>query len=646
MGFSQPRQFHAHLASSQQTSSSLGGGTVLLHGSSSQPSFLVASQQQQQQPFSSRGGAMGTMGRGHAPLGSQPAPSFSQGHISAITGSAPTFSQQQNAMHGRPSTAPQPHAGIGAGAGALRQSLAPVSSQQTYAPMWGSQPQDDWCGGGGGGGAAVAAAMAPAPALPRSVAALRRSGSGGQLRAPGDGLGRPGSAPDARELAAAAAGRLTGGSAALGFQPHAPQGLGSGAQQRGSLLQDIETRPAPAGGPAAARALHQQQPCGAAVQAGPATAGLGDGAAGRGGELVRGVLLAAPGGAVLASLEGRLDSVHERCSAVQDGVAALREQLERQARSLDGVGGACADARAGVERLAAAVAGVGERIEVLLARQEAAAGGGGGSQRRRAAAAALDAACQTSPGALQGGAAHALHAGAAAPASGSHGCVARRSSSPSEGPPAAAAPPTQPPRAAPASQGPQASSGSGKPSQQSGTAAKKRAGGRTARLLQQAASMPGQQLLRFPSGASGAAAPAQAAPAPAAPATSQRQLMTPLGEPQRPRAAAPRGRRAPSATPEPCAPVSAAAAALVGLQTEPHPAAPPPPPAWAPARSSPPVFGGGSGDTGGSGRGSSSGDEDEDEGGEGDEERIAQQLAARVASHRSKRLRRALSDYC
>lgn len=539
-----------------------------------------------------------------------------QGHISGITGGAPTFSQNAfaaPAMHGRPSTAPQPLAASSMGAAALRQSHAPMSSQQTYAPAWGSQPQDDWCGGGGG-----LPVVAPAPALPRSVSALRRSGiSGGQLS---DGFGRPGSAPDACELAAAAASGLTRGGASLGFQQNASSG---GAQR--SLLKDIEARPAPASGPASRALLQHPHALSAAARSAPADPSPSDGAG-------HGALVAPNSAAALASLEGRLDSMHERCAAVHDGVAALRKHLEQQASNLQTVSGACEEARDGVGRLAAAVAGVGERIEALFARQE---GGSGVGADRRSVATACNAACQTSPGLLLGGA--APHARAPMPASGSQGRVTRRSSSPSAGPSTTGQAPSTATALPRASQGPLASSGSGKPgSQQVGTATKKRAGGRTARLLQQAASMPGQQLLRFTSGPAGAP---PAPPEPARPAASHQQLAG-LDARQQPGSAEPRT-QARIATPEPFG--AAAAAALVGLQTGPQPAATPPPTSATARSGSPRAFGGGGGDAGGSGRGSSSGDEDEDE---GDEERIAHQLAARVASHRSKRLRRALSDYC
>ncbi|KIZ01537.1 hypothetical protein MNEG_6426 [Monoraphidium neglectum] len=184
--------------------------------------------------------------------------------------------------------------------------------------------------------------------------------------------------------------------------------------------------------------------------------------------------------------------------------------------------------------------------------------------------------------------------------------------------------------------------------------AKKRPGGRGARLLQQAASMPGQRLLCFLPAAAPAAAAAAAAttPLPRGPRDAPTGMNSEIREvlrtiqqmPQTQSAGAPSRKRG---SPDASAFITASAAAAhlspCGGAAALH--------FSSDRRAS---FSGGKGagcGRGGDGsddkyrviggaRGCCSGDEEDEEEEEEDEETIERRLAARIASHRSKRLRR------
>ncbi|KAI8474852.1 MAG: hypothetical protein J3K34DRAFT_490906 [Monoraphidium minutum] len=641
------------LGSSQQTSSSFG---ALPQASMSQPSFLAGSQPQN--PYS-RG--QGAMGRSHASLGGSQMPTLSQG-----------FSQPP----GRPSSAPQ-HLQV------------PSSSQQTYAPTWSqSQPTDDWY------------AAPQQPALPMAVAALRAGGAMGRRQG---GDGRPGSAPDASQLAAAAAAArggslLGGGGGALAERRGGGAAAALAAAGAHSLLQDAD----------AGRDLPRRPALSAGRLEAPDAAALAPqrarGAAPAGGAALDAEAAAALG-AGLSQLGARMGALEERWAKLADGVGEVQGALALHLARLDGVSAACGEVRASVERLAGAVAGVSDGLQLLGRQQqeertareelvrraaEAAAAAAAAPPPWRGAYDGADAACQTGgrlwacggaggppaavapaaapaapcgrataggAGGRQGGAAPAQRPpSTAAGAAGAKGTgMTLRTRSPSPGPSHTHSGSQKRPASGGGSKGAKAGAAAkAAPSAAPPSGAKKAAGGRGARALQQAAGMRGQQLLCFPKAPAPAAAAAMSAPLPRAgsqpplkaPLMSQhREPLRPLhgqAQPQQPRAlsAGGRGKRS---SPEASSGPSAAAAhiALFGGAAA--------PPAgrgrqgaggcgWAGGRRSSL----GSDDVS-SGRGAalSSGDGDDDEG-EDDEEAIARQLAARLASHRSKRLRRSL----
>jgi hypothetical protein len=553
-------------------------------------------------------------------------------------------------LHGRPTSAPQQSRPTSSsGRAPLAQVLVPSSSQQIYAPAWSSQQQpgnaEDWSrysGGAGAGATAPSSLSAGAHALPRAVAALRASISAGGRQQPGllASDGRPGSAPDARQLLAAAAGasRLAGRPVRGGLSGISSVG---GRPAALSLLQEMEARPHAPGCVPAPTGLRRH------VEPAPSTAGVQEAAHGTSsGELPAGtrpasaagwatalppppsssILVVPPSGAggpapvagqlaappsrelplgtaeldqalgALAQLGGRMAGVEARCTSVHEGLGSVQASLAQQGRRLEDVGNACKEVQAGVAKLTEAVVGVSATLERLLAKQPAAAA---------AAAPAVGYAVLSGP-------AQRPHSGGRAAA------AAPRPRSVSPCPSAAAG-------AVPLPRQPQTSSGSGG-SKRTGTGAappasgvKKHPGGRRTRLLQQAASMPGQQLLRFgPAVPLGAALAAAAQPQPrvtpgapavdaaAAATTDAAVMMSPFGDLR---------------------------ALVPGIGSQPDP-----------SRS----CGGRRGalrswrdslDTGGSSSCQEGGGGEEE-----DEEAISRQLAARLASHRSKRLRRMLAS--
>jgi hypothetical protein len=489
-----------------------------------------------------------------------------QGQQTFSTGS---FSQLMSS--GRPSSTPQPnmhghhHSQPPLCHGNFQTLTVPSSSQQTCMPAWSSQPintHDEWL-------------AAPVPALPRSVAALRNSGGGGGGGGGVHAAGRPSSAPDARQVAAAAA---AGGASLMGGHVSKPA-----MPSRSSLLRDVENqRPRSSGGarqqqqqphaiaPNPAQQL-QQPPCGAPADAAEAAQWRSEVTA------------------ALEQLGGQVKIIMDGFTKLEDEVGRAHGAVLKHAQQLEGMQQAAGrEVTSGVSRLVdAAVAGIHAKLQLLLDRQQAAgsppppgppaAPGGSAGRPVSAGGTSVPRGCSPSPVPSQ-----------ATPSAG-------RSQGKSNGAVAAA--------------GGSAGGKVGAPS-----AAKKRAGGRSARLLQQAASMPGQQQLRF----AAAAAP---------------QL-----QPQ-PQAAS--------------APVDEDMAAWPDAVLEPEPltqltsGGPTPKPATTrsagqidAAPSPPHRVSSGIMTTAGDG---GSGASEEEEGEEEDEQQIERQLVARLASHRSKRLRRAMA---
>jgi hypothetical protein len=379
-----------------------------------------------------------------------------------------------------------------------------------------------------------------------------------------------------------------------------------------------------------------------------------------------------------------LGVIEERCARLADGVSDIQTALARQLARLEGVGGACDGVQASVERLVGAVASIGESMQQLLLRREE--GRKAAPPPWRGAYDCVDAACQTAniwgsggsppaalprtvvatpPSASGRGAGMAPAArlpravgGAGAPV-GNTLTMTLRTRSPS---PAPSRTPSGSQRQqvsgggsggkgvqpAPPAAG-EGSGGGGHP-----VSAKKRPGGRGARLLQQAASMPGQRLLCFLPAAAPAAAAAAAAttPLPRGPRDAPTGMNSDIREvlrtiqqmPQTQSAGAPSRKRG---SPDASAFITASAAAAhlspCGGAAALH--------FSSDRRAS---FSGGKGagcGRGGDGsddkyrviggaRGCCSGDEEDEEEEEEDEETIERRLAARIASHRSKRLRR------
>lgn len=638
----------------------------------------------------------------------------------------------------------QPLSSGGGGAAALHlgrptsapQMAAPTSSQQTYAPTWSSQPGDDWHAAppalpravsalrGSTGTGTTGYQQGLSDVRPGSAPDPRHLSAAG-----GAGLlGNGGAAERRATLPASLYQDVEDRSAQLDLRrlqqaQKASNHTSQHARTTSSLIRRIGSTSAGAGG------MHPDPPVipeGSQLGLPPLHA-----------EDEQAI-------AAMRQLEGRMGAIEDKCGKAGEGLAEVRGALAQQMQRLEDVGASCHDVHATMGRLAAAVEGMGAQLEQLLELQQqlqvpvapmfaaitttttgcqtderlwtSAANGGSPPEAPRGAyvatatraggrqsmtSSAQRASPASDPLSQQAPGPHARHP----PSSGAAMAAGRASGAGAGGGvPAAVASTliplcTRSPSPAPSSQRQPTGSGSkgasrgtaagaepaagskGAPAAGPPSATKKRPGGRSARLLQQAASMPGQQLLRF-----GPADPPAARVSNAGGSGRQGSTGVLVLESQQPQQKQQQGAAAcnpPSSSigapsrkrssPDPAtsaglpAPTAAQAAALgctpacaVGTRsagrgtqratptTAPHADSVSRLPSARVAAAAGDGSGGRSSsdasdeDEGRGGRSSSSGAEEEE--GEEDEEVIARQLAARLASHRSKRLRQMMTQ--